>query len=129
MNIIHFCFQELTGIYHNNYDGSLNTSNGFPVFATVISANFISKKDDKMAVQALTDDDMKAIIALSKDERIGERVSTQYISLDILYQGLTQSSMHRISQDLETGCPKLAIVNVMGAHIFRWDHKLLRFQP
>ena len=57
-----------------------------------------------MAVQALTDDDMKAIIALSKDERIGERVSTQYISLDILYQGLTQSSMHRISQDLENVC-------------------------
>ena len=26
---------ELTGIYTNNYDGSLNTAQGFPVFATV----------------------------------------------------------------------------------------------
>ncbi|XP_071485940.1 DNA replication licensing factor mcm2-like [Diadema antillarum] len=65
---------ELTGVYHNNYDGSLNTANGFPVFATVIQANYITKKDDKMAAGALTDDDIKAIVALSKDERIGERI-------------------------------------------------------
>ncbi|PVD24580.1 hypothetical protein C0Q70_15064 [Pomacea canaliculata] len=65
---------ELTGIYHNNYDGSLNTANGFPVFATVIQANFISKKDDKLAANSLTDEDIKAIIAVSKDERLGERI-------------------------------------------------------
>ena len=65
----------MTGIYHNNYDGSLNTSNGFPVFATVIQANHIAKKDDKMAVAALTDEDVKALVQLSKDERIGERVN------------------------------------------------------
>ena len=69
--------QELTGIYHNNYDGSLNTANGFPVFATVIEANHIAKKDDKMAVASLTDEDVKVIVQLSKDERIGERVSLQ----------------------------------------------------
>lgn len=67
--------QELTGIYHNNYDGSLNTANGFPVFATVIMANHITKKDNKVAVGELTDEDMKAIVMLSKDEVIGERVS------------------------------------------------------
>ncbi|MBN3325805.1 MCM2 factor, partial [Atractosteus spatula] len=65
---------ELTGIYNNNYDGSLNTANGFPVFATVIMANHIAKKDDKVAVGELTDEDVKAIIALSKDERTGERI-------------------------------------------------------
>ncbi|WAR25901.1 MCM2-like protein [Mya arenaria] len=64
---------EMTGVYHNNYDGSLNTSNGFPVFATVIQANYITKKDDKLAVSSLTDEDIKAIAQLSKDERIGER--------------------------------------------------------
>lgn len=66
--------QELTGIYKINYDWSLNRSNGFPVFATVIEANYISKQDDKMAVTSLTDEDVKAIMDLSKDERIGERV-------------------------------------------------------
>ncbi|KAJ8301240.1 hypothetical protein KUTeg_020227 [Tegillarca granosa] len=65
---------ELTGVYHNNYDGSLNTSNGFPVFATVIQANYITKKDDKLAASSLTDEDIKAIVQLSKDERIGERI-------------------------------------------------------
>lgn len=65
---------ELTGTYTNNYDGSLNTSNGFPVFATVIQANHIAKKDDKMAAASLTDEDIRAIVQLSKDERIGERI-------------------------------------------------------
>ena len=69
-----YCAQELTGTYTNNYDGSLNTANGFPVFATVIQANHIAKKDDKMATASLTDDDIRAIVQLSKDERIGERV-------------------------------------------------------
>jgi len=73
INVFYFD-QELTGIYNNNYDGSLNTSNGFPVFATVIQANHISKKDDKMAAASLTDEDLRAIVQLSKDERIGERV-------------------------------------------------------
>lgn len=43
------------------------------MFATVIIANHIVKKD-KIVSQGLTDDDIKAIVALSKDERIGERV-------------------------------------------------------
>ena len=47
---------------------------GFPVFATVIMANHIVVKDDRNAAKHLTDDDVKAINALSKDERIGERI-------------------------------------------------------
>lgn len=66
--------QELTGIYHNNYDGSLNTANGFPVFATVILANHVAKKDNKVAVGELTDEDVKMITSLSKDQQIGEKV-------------------------------------------------------
>ncbi|XP_013785291.1 DNA replication licensing factor mcm2, partial [Limulus polyphemus] len=65
---------ELTGVYTNSYDGSLNISNGFPVFATVIMANHIVKKDDKVATRNLTDEDIKAIVTLSKDERIAERI-------------------------------------------------------
>merc|ERR1739844_248455 len=65
---------ELTGVYTNNYDGSLNTAQGFPVFATVIMANHILRKDDSNATKSMTDEDIKAIISLSKDERIGERI-------------------------------------------------------
>merc|ERR1712241_334505 len=65
---------ELTGVYTNNYDGSFNTAQGFPVFATVIMANHILRKDDSNATKSMTDEDIKAIVALSKDERIGERI-------------------------------------------------------
>eukprot|EP00794_Sanderia_malayensis_P005983 gene5983-6679_t len=65
---------EVTGIYRNSYDGSLNTANGFPVFATVIEANYITKQDDKLAVANLTDEDVRDIIKLSKEENIGERI-------------------------------------------------------
>merc|ERR1719266_371367 len=65
---------ELTGIYSNSYDSSLNTKNGFPIFATVIIANHVVRNDEKAATEAMTDEDIKAIQALSKDERIGERI-------------------------------------------------------
>uniref|UniRef100_A0A3Q1LKN6 DNA replication licensing factor MCM2 n=1 Tax=Bos taurus TaxID=9913 RepID=A0A3Q1LKN6_BOVIN len=68
------CCCELTGIYHNNYDGALNTANGFPVFATVILANHVAKKDNKVAVGELTDEDVKMITSLSKDQQIGEKI-------------------------------------------------------
>lgn len=64
----------MTGIYHNNYDGALNTANGFPVFATVILANHVAKKDNKVAVGELTDEDVKMITSLSKDQQIGEKI-------------------------------------------------------
>jgi len=65
---------DITGIYYNNYDGSLNTKNGFPVFATVIQANYVSKKEDKLSYQTLTDEDVKTIVELSKEEKIATRI-------------------------------------------------------
>jgi len=65
---------ELTGVYSNSYDLSLNTKNGFPIFATIIIANHIVRHDQKSEAERMTDDDIKAITALSKDERIGERI-------------------------------------------------------
>lgn len=84
--------QELTGIYHNNYDGSLNTANGFPVFATVILANHIAKKDNKLATGELTDEDVKMIVGLSKDEQIGEKVGQPRASLLSLLRARQPSS-------------------------------------
>ena len=34
-----------------------------------------------------------------------------------------------LSQDLERGCLKLAIVKFWGVHIFKGGHKILIFQP
>lgn len=65
---------EVTGVYTNNYDGSLNTDQGFPVFATVIMANHLVVKDSKQVVSSLTDEDIATIQKLSKDPRISERI-------------------------------------------------------
>lgn len=75
-------FQEVTGIYTNNFDLSLNTKNGFPVFATVIEANHVTKKQDLFSAYKLTQEDKEEIEKLSKDPRIGERVCFKlFISL------------------------------------------------
>jgi DNA replication licensing factor MCM2 len=38
---------EVTGIYLNSFDVSLNVKNGFPVFNTVIEANHVQKREDR----------------------------------------------------------------------------------
>uniref|UniRef100_A0A915IPV2 DNA replication licensing factor MCM2 n=1 Tax=Romanomermis culicivorax TaxID=13658 RepID=A0A915IPV2_ROMCU len=70
---------ELTGIYTNNYDGSLNTKNGFPTFSTTILANYIWRKEDKVSLSNLTDEDMKEIQQLSKDPNLAERLRVEKI--------------------------------------------------
>lgn len=64
----------MTGIYRNNFDASLNSKNGFPVFSTIIEANHINKKEDQFAAFRLTEEDEKDIRALAKDDRIRKRI-------------------------------------------------------
>ncbi|VUZ53387.1 unnamed protein product [Hymenolepis diminuta] len=65
---------ELTGIYTNSYSCSLNVQTGFPVFSTVILANNVLRKEDKLILGSLTDEDVKTILALSRDERVADRI-------------------------------------------------------
>ena len=65
---------EVTGIYLNNFSYALNTTNGFPVFATVIEANYINKREDQFAAFRLTEDDQRAIRRLGEDPNIGKRI-------------------------------------------------------
>ncbi|KAA0037697.1 DNA replication licensing factor MCM2 [Cucumis melo var. makuwa] len=65
---------EVTGIYTNNFDLSLNTKNGFPVFSTVVEANYITKKQDLFSAYKITQEDKEEIEKLAKDPRIGERI-------------------------------------------------------
>ena len=74
---------EVTGIYRNNFDVSLNTRNGFPVFATVIEANHVTKKEDEFSSTRLTEEDMKEIRTLAKDPRIRQRVSFDLLSFSL----------------------------------------------
>ncbi|KAK5802102.1 DNA replication licensing factor MCM2-like [Gossypium arboreum] len=65
---------EVTGIYTNNFDMSLNTKNGFPVFATVVEANYVTKKQDLFSAYKLTQEDKEEIEKLAKDTQIGEQI-------------------------------------------------------
>lgn len=66
---------EIIGIYRNNYDISLNTKQGFPVFSTVIEANHVTRaKDTAHNILNITESDLKNIIKLSKDPNIVKRL-------------------------------------------------------
>lgn len=105
---------EVTGIYRNNFDASLNSKNGFPVFSTVIEANQITKKEDMYASIHLTEEDEKMIRTMAKDDRIAKRIIKSiapsiYGHEDIktaialsLFGGLTKdiNRKHRIRGDI-----------------------------
>ena len=65
---------EVTGLYVHNYDTVLNTKSGFPVFATVIEANYLSKKDGISSQFSLTSADTDAIHKLSKKPDLLDRI-------------------------------------------------------
>ena len=102
---------DITGIYYNNYDGSLNTQNGFPVFATVLQANFISKKEDKLSFQTLSDEDVKAIIELSKDDKIATRVKFYFFYLQLAFLKLQYDLAH--CAKFNSDWPQLNIISVI----------------
>ena len=65
---------EITGIYTNNFESSLNRANGFPVFSTYVEANHLSRKGDVNAATNLTDEDKEEIRLLARDPQIARRI-------------------------------------------------------
>lgn len=108
---------EVTGIYRNNFDAALNTKNGFPVFATIIEANYISKKQDIFASFRLTEDDKKEILKLSKDERISKRIIKSIAPSIYGHEDIKTA----IALSMFGGTPK----NPAGKHRIRGDINVL----
>ena len=46
-----------------------------------------------------------------------------------IFIAMRYNDMQGLSQELETGCLKLAIVKFLGVRIFKGVHNILRFQP
>lgn len=66
---------DVTGIYKNAYDGSLNAKNGFPVFSTVIEANMVTRKDIGAGGEFnLSNEEEKQIRELGKQPKIIDRI-------------------------------------------------------
>jgi DNA replication licensing factor MCM2 len=65
---------EVTGIYEHKFDFNLTLKSGFPVFSTSLTANHIRRREDASSASNLAESDVRKIIELSKDPRIGERI-------------------------------------------------------
>ena len=64
---------EITGIYINRFDYFANVKHGFPVFSTIIEANYIRRFGDEEIVE-LTDEDKQAIRDLVKQSNVAKRI-------------------------------------------------------
>ena len=64
---------EITGIYINRFDYFSNIKHGFPVFTTIIEANFVRRFGDEEIIE-LTDEDKQSIRELSKQPNIGKKI-------------------------------------------------------
>lgn len=65
---------EITGIYQHTFDASVNFKQGFPVFTTIIKANYVQNKGQSLEDLKLTDLDIKNIIALSKKSNVADQI-------------------------------------------------------
>ena len=63
---------EITGVYKHTYDNTLNVLHGFPVFSTIIQANYVEKKVDAFASTNLVEEDIAKIIKLSKNSNVSD---------------------------------------------------------
>lgn len=109
---------DLTGVYTNSYDGSLNIATGFPVFSTVIMANNVVKNQDWTSIsQTLSDADVHQIVNLSKDPNIVERVMASICPSVYGHEKVKQA----IALSLFGGCSK----NRNNKHRIRGDINVL----
>lgn len=108
---------EVTGIYRNNYDVQLNSKNGFPVFATILEANNVVKSHDELAGFRLTDEDEKAIRALSKDPEVIDKVIDSMAPNIYGHRDIKTA----VACSLFGGVPK----NINGKHNIRGDINVL----
>ncbi|KAG0170488.1 MCM DNA helicase complex subunit [Apophysomyces sp. BC1034] len=108
---------EVIGVYRNNFDASLSSKNGFPVFATIIEANHINKKEDMFAAYRLTEDDRRQIVAMGRDKRIGKKIMKSIAPSIYGHDDIKRA----IALSLFSGVPK----NIQGKHMIRGDINIL----
>ncbi|SCU81584.1 LAFA_0C05974g1_1 [Lachancea sp. 'fantastica'] len=117
---------EVTGVYKNTYDGNLNARNGFPVFATVIEANSVKRKEGG---QRYGDDEegLDVFGWTEEEEREFRRISSDRGVVDKIISSMAPSIYgHKdiktaVACSLFAGVPK----NVNGKHSIRGDINVL----
>lgn len=116
---------EVTGIYKNNYDGNLNAKNGFPVFATIIEANSIKRREGNMVngeeegldVFGWTEEEEREFRKMSRDRGIIDKVISSMAPSIYGHRDIKTA----VACSLFSGVPK----NVNGKHAIRGDINVL----
>ncbi|CAM9335833.1 unnamed protein product [Choristocarpus tenellus] len=108
---------EVTGMYTHSYDTNLSKKTGFPVFGTLIEANYIQKRQDEFNIHRLTDDDKRDILALARDPQVGRRIVSSIAPSIYGHQHVKTA----IALSLFGGCAK----DVNSKHRVRGDINVL----
>ncbi|KAK9365157.1 MCM2/3/5 family-domain-containing protein [Lipomyces kononenkoae] len=107
----------VTGIYKNTYDGHLNAKNGFPVFATVIEANLVRRRDSRGGSKIWTEEDEAAIRQLSRQPNIIDKIIASIAPSIYGHEDIKTA----IACSLFGGVPK----DINGKHSIRGDINVL----
>lgn len=112
---------EVTGIYRNNYDGQLNAKNGFPVFATIIEANSIKRKEGTSSngevLNSWSEEEEREFRKLSREKGIIDKVIASMAPSIYGHKDIKTA----VACSLFGGVPK----NVNGKHSIRGDINIL----
>ncbi|CAI1808603.1 hypothetical protein SEUBUCD646_0B01000 [Saccharomyces eubayanus] len=116
---------EVTGIYKNNYDGNLNAKNGFPVFATVIEANSVKRREGNAAndgeegldVFSWTEEEEREFRKISRDRGIIDKIISSMAPSIYGHKDIKTA----VACSLFGGVPK----NINGKHSIRGDINVL----
>ena len=109
---------EITGIYKNNYDGNLNVKNGFPVFATIIEANSIKRKEGSYEGSSnWNEEEEREFRKLSQEKGIIDKIISSMAPSIYGHKDIKTA----VACSLFGGVPK----NVNGKHSIRGDINIL----
>ena len=108
---------DVTGVYRNTYDATLNKHHGFPVFATLIEANYIDRYEDRFATKKLSEAEEREILQLSRDPNVGERILKSIAPSIYGHEDIKLG----IALALFGGCTK----DIQGKHRIRGDINVL----
>lgn len=108
---------EVTGVFDNSFDNGFTIKSGFPVFSTHIHANHIANREDASSASNMSETDIRQILDLSRDPRIGERI-VKSIAPSIYGQEFCKMAL---AMSLFGGVPK----DVSDKHRIRGDVNIL----
>jgi len=104
----------VTGTYKTQLDRSINIQAGFPVFQTLIEANYIESRENAFGSDTITEEDEQRIIEMSKRANLSQLITNSiapsiyghdYIKLAIAFamfggQEKKSTSKHRVRGDI-----------------------------